>query len=140
VISDVSDKMLEQFLTCVSDRFGQGLAAEEATPAEGAAVNATAREDEADTEQTIELEAVPAAAETAAATSAAESSGSKPAPPAAPGGSEAPPRTPTQRDTSESTLNVLSTVGPVVLKRYGPALAVVALLIFIVIKIIRRKH
>jgi hypothetical protein len=34
---------------------------------------------------------------------------------------------------------VLSTVGPVLLKRYGPALAVVGLLIFVVIKIIRRK-
>jgi hypothetical protein len=34
---------------------------------------------------------------------------------------------------------VLSTVGPVLLKRYGPALAVVGLLIFVLIKIIRRK-
>ena len=44
-----------------------------------------------------------------------------------------------QPDSGESTLNVLSTVGPVLLKRYGPALAVVGLLIFVVIKIIRRK-
>jgi hypothetical protein len=44
-----------------------------------------------------------------------------------------------QRDDGESTLNVLSTVVPVLLKRYGPVLAVVGLLIFVVIKIIRRK-
>jgi hypothetical protein len=36
-------------------------------------------------------------------------------------------------------VNVLSTVGPVLLKRYGPVLAVFGLLLFIVIKIIRRK-
>jgi hypothetical protein len=34
---------------------------------------------------------------------------------------------------------VFSTVVPVVLKRYGPALAVLGLLVFIVIKVIRRK-
>jgi hypothetical protein len=39
----------------------------------------------------------------------------------------------------ESTVDVLRTVGPVLLKRYGPALAVFGLLLFIVIKIIRRK-
>jgi hypothetical protein len=41
--------------------------------------------------------------------------------------------------TRESTLDVLGTVGPVLLRRYGPALAVVALLVFVVIKIARRK-
>jgi hypothetical protein len=36
-------------------------------------------------------------------------------------------------------VNVLSTVVPIVLKRYGPALAIVSLLLFIAIKIIRRR-
>jgi hypothetical protein len=55
-------------------------------------------------------------------------------------GTSGPPRsTPPSGDTGESTLDVLSTVGPVLLKRYGPALAVFALLVFIVIKIVRRK-
>jgi len=144
VISDVSDKLLEQFLSCVSDRFTQGLgAAEEVSIDEAAASTETAaRGDEADTEQTIELEVVPAVEEEAAEATASEPKAptAEPAPPTTPRVPKAPPRTPPQRDTEESTLDVLSTVGPVLLKRYGPALAVVGLLLFILIKIIRRKR
>jgi len=144
VISDVSDKLLEQFLSCVSDRFTQGLgAAEEVSLDEAAASTETAAQgDEADTEQTIELEVVPAVEEEAAEAAAAEPKAptAEPAPPTTPRVPKAPPRTPPQRDTEESTLDVLSTVGPVLLKRYGPALAVVGLLLFILIKIIRRKR
>ena len=145
VISDVSDKLLEQFLSCVSERFTQGGAAEDASMRESAASTETAaRGDEADTEQTIELEVVPAVEEAAAAVASFAAEPNAPraesAPPAASGVPKAPPRTPPQRDTEESTLDVLSTVGPVLLKRYGPALAVVGLLLFIVIKIIRRKR
>jgi hypothetical protein len=58
---------------------------------------------------------------------------------AAPPASEAPRYTTPPSDTGQSELNLFSTVVPVVLKRYGPALAIVGLLLFIVIKIIRRK-
>lgn len=149
VISDVSDKLLDQFVSCVSGRFADrlgadGLGAAGAEPpasAVGAASTAPPR-DEADTEQTIELEAVPAEevpAEEVAATAAAAVAADSPtefpsARQASPAYSAAP-----QQDSGESTLNVLSTVGPVLLKRYGPALAVVGLLIFVLIKIIRRK-
>jgi carbon monoxide dehydrogenase subunit G len=143
VISDVSDRLLEQFVTCVSDRFSQRLAAaEEATPREtAAAVGAETGVDESDSEQTIELEAVPSAGEAAATARVADITPppTEPAAPTAPRVSEPPRYTPDQGDKGESTLNVLSTVGPVLLKRYGPALAVFALLVFIVIKIIRRK-
>jgi len=164
VISDVSDKLLDQFVSCVSGRFADGLGADglgaaglgaaglgaaglgavgaepSASPV-GAASTAPPR-DEADTEQTIELEAVPAEevpAEEVAATAAAAVAADSPtefpsARQASPAYSAAP-----QQDSGESTLNVLSTVGPVLLKRYGPALAVVGLLIFVLIKIIRRK-
>ena len=154
VISDVSDKLLNQFVSCVSDRFAQsGLGAAQAPSAdEAAAATSTALQgDESDTEQTIELEAVPADEEVAAVTASAD--GSAPAPSATP--PTAPPTTapptmspPTmsppglgqpQAATRESTLDVLGTVGPVLLRRYGPALAVVALLVFVVIKIARRK-
>jgi len=139
VISDVSDKLLDQFVSCVSGRFVATTSAE--TPG-----------DEADTEQTIELEAVPAeavpaeavpadqvpaeevVATPAAAVQANSPAESRSAPQPSPAYSAQP-----QGDSGESTLNVLSTVGPVLLKRYGPALAVVGLLIFVVIKIIRRK-
>ncbi len=140
VISDVSDKLLDQFVSCVSGRFV-------------ATTSAEPPRDEADTEQTIELEAVPAeaggagrggagrevpaeevVATAAAAVQANSPAESRSAPQPSPAYSAQP-----QGDSGESTLNVLSTVGPVLLKRYGPALAVVGLLIFVVIKIIRRK-
>ncbi|MGH3339480.1 MAG: SRPBCC family protein, partial [Propionibacteriaceae bacterium] len=53
VISDVSDKLLDQFLACVSGRFTEGLGAtEEAAPSAAFAADADTRFDEADTEQT----------------------------------------------------------------------------------------
>src|SRR6187200_311457 len=144
VISDVSDKLLDQFVSCVSERFADGLGADGLGAAGLGAVGAEPSaspvgaastgppQDEADTEQTIELEAVPAEevpAEEVAATAAAAVAPDTPAEsPSArqpsPTYSAAP-----QPDSGESTLNVLSTVGPVLLKRYGPALAVVGLLI-----------
>jgi hypothetical protein len=145
VISDVSDKLLDQFVSCVSGRFTGGLVAAETGPSASAVTAAASTgtpRDEADTEQTIELEAVPAeevpaeeVAATAAAAVAADSPTESPSAPQPSPAYSAPP----QPGGGESTLNVLSTVGPVLLKRYGPALAVVGLLIFVLIKIIRRK-
>jgi uncharacterized protein len=159
VISDVSDKLLDQFVSCVSGRFADGLVADDLGAAGLAAAGAEPSaslvgagstaplHDEADTEQTIELEAVPAeevpaeevpaeeVAATAAGAVAADTPTESPSAPQPSPAYSAPP----QPDSGESTLNVLSTVGPVLLKRYGPALAVVGLLIFVMIKIIRRK-
>ena len=154
VISDVSDKLLDQFVSCVSGRFADGLgadglgaarlgaAAAEPSASPVGAASPAPPQDEADTEQTIELEAVPAeevpaeeVAATAAAAVAADSPTESPSAPQPSPAYSAPP----QPGSGESTLNVLSTVGPVLLKRYGPALAVVGLLIFVLIKIIRRK-
>jgi carbon monoxide dehydrogenase subunit G len=148
VISDVSDRLLDQFLNCVSGRFAQGLGAEAgangATPVAvtaaaasgGVAEDTDARFEETDTERTIELEPVPAMAE-----ETASSVGSFAVPPASP-----PPTDPQVAATlrssppqQQSQLNALSTVGPVLLKRYGPALAILSLVLLIVIKIIRRK-
>jgi carbon monoxide dehydrogenase subunit G len=137
VISDASDKLLDQFASCVSERFTDGLGA----AARGVASASTQPvSDEADTEQTIELEAVPAeevpAEEVTATAAAAVQAESVSAPP-----SSGQPAYAAQArgDNGESTLNVLSTVVPVVLRRYGPVLAIFGLLIFILIKIIRRK-
>jgi len=159
VISDVSDKLLDQFVSCVSGRFADGLGADglgaaglgaagaepSASPVEAAST--ASPQDEADTEQTIELEAVPAEevpaeevpAEEVAATAAAAVAADTPAESASARQPSPTYSAPPQPDSGESTLNVLSTVGPVLLKRYGPALAVVGLLIFVLIKIIRRK-
>ena len=144
VISDVSDKLLDQFLACVSGRFTEGLGAtEEAAPGAAFAADADTRFDEADTEQTLEIETVPGAA---VSSEVGSSSGADVAPPitdaatpAAPLGPEPSRYSSPQGDSGQSELNLLSTAVPVVLKRYGPALAIVGLLLFIVIKIIRRK-
>jgi uncharacterized protein len=152
VISDVSDKLLDQFLNCVSGRFAEGLGAHEAevngaTPAVAGtaaavggagAADADARFEEADAERTIELEPVPAMAEETVSSVGPFAAPPAPdsAPPTAPQVA-APPRTsPPQQ---QSDLNALSTVVPVLLKRYGPPLAIVSLVLLIVIKIIRRK-
>jgi hypothetical protein len=145
VISDVSDKLLDQFLACVSGRFTEDLrATEEGSPSATVAADAAPRFDEADTEQTIEIETVPGAA---VSEKLGSSSGTDVAPPvaeaapapAAPTATEAPRYTTPPSDTGQGELNLFSTVVPVVLKRYGPALAIIGLLLFIVIKIIRRK-
>ena len=151
VISDVSDKLLDQFLNCVSGRFAEGLGVAHGAGANGVApapagtaaavggavtADTDARFEEADTERTIELEPVPAMAE-----ETASSVGSFAAPPVSP------PPTDPQVDATlrssppqqQSDLNALSTIGPVLLKRYGPALAILGLVLLIVIKIIRRK-
>ena len=113
VISDVSDKLLDQFVTCVAGRFAD--AGDSAEPgAEGSA----------ESEPTPVADSEPAAASVA--------------PPAAPPVAAAPPEA-RQAPPPPTDLNMLSTVGPVLLKRYGPIVAVVAVLLFVVIKIIRRR-
>jgi hypothetical protein len=47
--------------------------------------------------------------------------------------------TPPQGDAEQAELNALGTVVLVLLKRFGPALAVLGLLLFVAIKIIRRR-
>ena len=141
VISDVSDRLLDQFLACVSGRFTEG-ATEEASPSAAPTAGADTRFDEADTEQTIELETVPPSAVSDEVGTSSRADVEPPvtsaAAPAAPPASE-PSRYSSRPGDSESQLDFFSTVVPVVLKRYGPALAIVGLLLFIVIKIIRRK-
>ena len=154
VISDVSDKLLDQFVSCVSGRFADGLGAD------GLGADGSVRPEPSRRRARLErLPQLPRAtrrtpsrpsssrlcrprrcrprkcAATAAAAVAADSPAESPSARQPSPAYSAPP----QPDSGESTLNVLSTVGPVLLKRYGPALAVVGLLIFVVIKIIRRK-
>ena len=159
VIADVSEKLLDQFVNCISNQFANSLGSVGMVSANGAvAVGAATEIDEADTEQTIELEPVPAAPAEATSSRTADSSlpASEPGPstaagisnftppvteatsPAAPQVSE-PARYPPPGDPGRSAVKVLSTVVPIVLKRYGPALAIVSLLLFIAIKIIRRR-
>jgi carbon monoxide dehydrogenase subunit G len=165
VIADVSEKLLDQFVYCMSDQFpgGLGTASEElrkggvaAAAASGLDEAAVSGFDEADSEQTIELEPVPAAAEEAStgpvadfpplaaetgfAAAARVADFTTPvAEPSLPRVSEPSRSTPPQGDAEQAELNALGTVVLVLLKRFGPALAVLGLLLFVAIKIIRRR-
>jgi carbon monoxide dehydrogenase subunit G len=160
VIADVSERLLDQFVNCVSEQFAHGLgAAGEEFVNAAVTTGVAARFDEADNEQTIELEPVLATAEEsrsspvadfpppasepgfAATARAADFTPpvAEPRPPAVPQVSEPPRYTPPQGDAGQSDLNVLGTVVPVLLRRFGPALAILGILLFIVIKIVRRR-
>jgi uncharacterized protein len=148
VIADVSERLFEQFGSCLSEHFADGLGAVQEDFLTGSvAAEAVAGFDEADNERTIELEPVSAGVEEAASPVAdPPPPASQPGPAAAAGVADStppvsePPRHTTPRDdTQQVALNVISSVVPVLLKRVGPALALLALLVFVVIKIIRRK-
>jgi carbon monoxide dehydrogenase subunit G len=129
VISDVSDKLLDQFVGCVSERFAAGLREPAPSPA---ATDATPA-------QTTTEQPTPASAPAPAPTEV-QASG-EPGPTAAPAPDSTGPRPDTghQPGTTQEGLNILGTLGPVLLKRYGPAIAVLGLLLLVVIKIIRRR-
>jgi carbon monoxide dehydrogenase subunit G len=151
VIADVSEKLLDQFLSCISGEFAKGLGAgHEEFVSETVTTVATAGFDEADTERTIELEPVlTTAKETVAVRPVGgippTASGAGPA--AAAGVSDFPPpmsepprdTVAPQGDTEHGALNVIRTVVPDLVKRFGPALAILGLLVFVVIKVIRRR-
>jgi carbon monoxide dehydrogenase subunit G len=185
VISDVSHRLLDQFVACISRRLAEDLGEAQAASVEsGVAAGAATIDqadmfagsdepvaaggfDQADTEQTIELEAVPAGDAAATGPTAELSAPGPVAAGAGPAGDLNPPgpvasgvapqpetasesstapgafersrfTAPSERST-ESTLDVVRTVLPVLVKRYGPALVAFALLLFIVITIVRRK-
>ncbi len=127
VIQDVGTKLLDQFAACLATRLGeQGagpVGAEAVTTEEAAAVAGPT------------TEAEPTPTEVAAAAGAAEVPA--PAPPAA---AVAPPTAaPASRPAAPpaNEINLGGVVGPVLLKRYGPwvaALAVVAVIIWLVVR------
>ncbi len=114
VMQDVSDKLLNQFVACITDKLSGTTPAEEAT------------------------EPPPPAA---ASDSHTEPVGTPP-----PGGprqeapSAAAPRQPTSEPASEpAEINMLKTVGPVMLKRYGPAVGVGLAVIIVVIAFVKGR-
>ena len=160
--------MLDQFVSCVSGRFGDGLADGDDVSGGGGGPRRRVREaagsDESESEQTVELGAVPEEIDgrsledsrpgrtRRAATARPASADANARPPAAPKplpptADPTPPKLdlgPTKvsppSDTSQPDIEVIATIGSVVLKRFGPALAVIAVLIFIISKIIKRNR
>ena len=102
-------------------------------------IDADARLEEADTERTIELEPVPAMAAEAASTPGSGAGQSAPETPPATAPQVAAPSRSSSAHGDAKQINALGTVVPVLLRRYGPPLAILSIVMLIVIKIIRRK-
>ncbi len=143
VISDVSDKLLDQFVTCVSGRFTEGLGEPEAETnadqSEGVAPG-----HDSGTEPTVELGAVPGDVDSPLDTPAAPTTA---APAAEPPPAAAKP-TPQPRayaykpptDSSQPDFNIVATVAPVLLKRYWPVLSGLLLAVLVLSKILKRRR
>jgi carbon monoxide dehydrogenase subunit G len=166
VVSDVSDKLVDQFVSCVAVRFADGLGAP-APEDEVAGAEPTAADDELweewaaaegteqdraprDVEQTVEMRAVGAAgggssaltdeawlAEDEAA-AVDEAPGQEPAP--APTTPPGPYRYTPPGDLSQAHDHVVANVVSTLLRRYGPLLGFLSLLVVIVIKLINRRR
>jgi uncharacterized protein len=136
VISDVSDKLLNQFASCVSGRFAEGLGipveAIEPVDSLGLLRPTPWVDDEEDNEQTIEMEAVrvePEEPEEVVEDGEVEL-------PTVEG--EAPEPEPAVVPAADE--NPLAMVGPL-LRRYAPAIGFVLVAILVVLKMIsRRRH
>jgi len=141
VIADTLSKLLDQFLDCVAGKFAEGIG----DPAEEEFVEDDP-EEESDTEQTVEFEAVPepAASEAvpgpAPTTAGSSSAAGQPsvAPAAAAPQPSGPYRYTPPQDTSQPDAKVVATIAGTMIKRYGPALGVVSLVVVIAVKIISR--
>jgi carbon monoxide dehydrogenase subunit G len=166
VVSDVSDKLLDQFVSCVTVRFAEGLGAatteDEVAPTEPVEVDdelweewaaTDGPEDErvpSDVEQTLEMRAVGAAdggssvmtdeawlaEDDAASDDQAPESERAPVPPASP----RPYRYIPPSDLSQADAHVVVNVVTTLLRRYGPLLGFLSLFVVIVVKLINRRR
>jgi uncharacterized protein len=158
VVSDVSDKLFDQFVSCVSVRFAEGLGApaaeDEAVAAEPVAADDELWEewagedwDEAqdaiDQQPTVEMAAVgTAGADVAGADEETTVSGETPEPEPAPTPTAPPPpyRYTPPSDLSQADAHVVANVVGTLLRRYGPLLGFLSLLVVIVIRLINRRR
>jgi carbon monoxide dehydrogenase subunit G len=138
VVSDVSDRLLEQFVSCVGPRFAEGLG----VVPEGAATDEP--DFDHDVEETIELGAVPEEIDgISLGVGSGRPTATTPAPTPPPSWSpprSGPPAYTPPSDTSQTDFNVVATVVPVLVKRYWPVLAALAVVAFVLSKIIGRKR
>ncbi|GAA3626859.1 SRPBCC family protein [Microlunatus ginsengisoli] len=167
VISDVSDKLLAQFVACVSGRFAAAESAPEpevpaappgsetpgSEPPGSEPPGSTEPSGATDVDSSDEA---PGSAEPGGAAGQGESRSEPPvapapepvpshqppppSPPAPPRTSSPPPRpgAPSQQPAADE-VNLLATVAPVLLKRYGPVVLGLGLVLLAVIAIVRRR-
>jgi uncharacterized protein len=163
IVADVSDKLFDQFLSCVSGRFADGLGVPgpEDTPAEPEAADelwqewAEAEEPAeeqapSEVDQTVEMAAVGLPDDESTTltdeawlaeddeapvdeTPAAE-------PPSTPGAPPPPYRYTPPSDLSQPDSHVVVNVVSTLLRRYGPLLGFLSLVVVIVIKLVNRRR
>ncbi|MGO1975337.1 MAG: SRPBCC family protein [Propionibacteriaceae bacterium] len=139
VIQDVSDKLLNQFVACISAKLSPGGAGDAETTASESAASAAAPGTAArpapspGPAQEPEVDPTPAGSATP---------GSHPTSPSGTPGSAGVdgPGARTDDTSDAAEVNMLAAVGPVLLKRYGPALAGVLAIGALLFAIIRRKR
>ena len=164
VVSDVSDKLLDQFVSCVTGRFAEGLGAaiaeDEAASAEPVEVDdelweewsaTEGPEDEPatrDVEQTLEMRAVGArdggssvmTDEAWLAEDDATPDDQAPETAAVPPAAPRPFRYTPPSDLSQADAHVVANVVTTLLRRYGPLLGFLSLFVVIVVKLINRRR
>lgn len=156
VVSDVTDKLLDQFVSCVSVRFAEGLGIPEDEVAEPAVDDelweewAEAEESAdgqapGDIEQTVEMAAVAAEEDSAASTDEAwlaEDEDEAGPVGGVRGATAVPPpfrHTPAS-DLSSTNGHAVANVVGTLLRRYGPLLGLLALLVVVVVRVVQRRR
>jgi carbon monoxide dehydrogenase subunit G len=134
VISDVSDKLLDQFASCVSGRFAEGLGrpVEVIEPIDSLALLQPVPwvDDEGDNERTIEMDAVRGEAEEPQST---EDDGRVQPPPGAELPEPEPAVVPAGDDSPRAVVSAA-------LRRYAPAIGFLLVAILVVLKMINRRR
>ncbi len=126
VIQDVSDKLLGKFTACLADTLGGPAAMSEPAPAEAAAAPPAAEK------PTTPAAAPPAAAEPA------DQPAAQPAPAAAPSRPPRYPPTSSARSADDEGLDLFRTVAPVLAKRYALPFAGALVVLYVLVRLIRR--
>lgn len=141
VISDVSDKLLDQFVSCVSGRFTEGLGEPDPPTGPEGLAEAGATAETGPTVQlgetpgpVVDLEPGPERA-TDAPPTAAQPGPTQPGP-TQPGPTHYVPPS----NVAEPDFNVVATVLPVLLKRYWPVLGGAVAALFVISKVMRRTR
>ncbi len=144
VVADVGHKLLDQFASCLSDRFRDGLGmpatadlaaggsvvADDALWQEWAGAEASVTAEDDDTVTTLEMQTVGVEADGPSGLGPAPVGGAPPAPPRRSGSST----------ITQSRRQALANAVSPVLTRYGPLLGLVALVAVVVAQLVRRRR
>jgi len=135
LMQDVSDKLLDRFVACLSDKLtSPEPAAEEPAPAGDAGPSA----EPASASGPAASSSGAAEASGVAATAAAHSGAGAGTDGTSPAGASAPPRAAPRREEPQHDLDLGATVLPVLAKRYGPPVLGALLVLLVLRRLLRR--